>query len=146
MVGPPEVMTAGLIAGRYKIERVLGQGATATVHYARDTEKGTAVAIKILRRELAQSRATDRFLKEIRRTSQLQHPHILQVLDSGEHEGRPFFVLPYMEGGTLRRRLGKSNQLPFEETIAILRTVASALDYAHQRGLVHRDIKPENIL
>jgi serine/threonine protein kinase len=139
-------MSAGLIAGRYRIERVLGQGATATVHFARDTERGTAVAIKLLRQELAKSSATERFLKEIRRTSQLQHPHILQVLDSGEHEGRPFFVLPYMEGGTLRRRLGKSNQLPFEETIGILRTVASALDYAHQKGLVHRDIKPENIL
>lgn len=139
-------MVSGLFAGRYKIERMLGQGATATVHLARDTQRGTAVAIKILRPELAKSKATERFLKEIRRTSHLHHPHILQVLDSGEHEERPYFVLPYMEGGTLRLKLKRNSQLPFDETIAILRTIAAALDYAHSKGLIHRDVKPENIL
>lgn len=146
MLGPPGLMSSGLFAGRYNIERVLGQGATATVHLARDTERGISVAIKIMRPELAQSRATDRFLKEIRRTAELQHPHILRVLDSGEHEGRPYFVLPYMEGGTLRWKLRGGNQLAFDETVSILRTVAEALDYAHTKGLIHRDVKPENIL
>ena len=146
MSGPPGLISTGPFAGRYTIERYLGHGATATVHLARDTERGVAVAIKILRPELAQSKASDRFLKEIRRTSELQHSHILSVLDSGEHAGRLYFVLPYMEGGTLRARLRGGTQLPFEETIAILRTIAGALDYAHARGLIHRDVKPENIL
>ncbi|MEX2153124.1 MAG: serine/threonine-protein kinase [Gemmatimonadaceae bacterium] len=139
-------MASGLFAGRYAIERVLGVGATATVHLARDTQAGIAVAIKIMRPELAQSQATGRFLKEIRRTSALQHPHILRVLDSGEYEDRPYFVLPYMEGGTLRLKLKRESQLSFDDTIGILRTIADALDYAHQKGLIHRDVKPENIL
>src|SRR5690349_5383483 len=98
-------LAPGLFAGRYAVERLLGQGATATVQLARDTDRGIAVAIKILRPELAESTATTRFLKEIRRTAGLQHSHILSVLDSGEHDGRPYFVLQYMEGGTLRHVL-----------------------------------------
>lgn len=136
----------GLFAGRYAIERVIGQGATATVHLARDTKGGTAVAIKMLRPELAQTRASDRFLKEIGRTAALQHPNILPVLDSGEFEGQLYFVLPYMEGGTLRQLLKREAHLEFSRVLAISRSVADALDYAHQRGLIHRDVKPENIL
>jgi tRNA A-37 threonylcarbamoyl transferase component Bud32 len=142
----PPGLTSGLFAGRYAIERLLGEGATATVHLARDTERGIAVAIKILRPELVESAATDRFLKEIRRTTRLHHPHILPVLDSGEHEGQPYVVFPYMEGGTLRHRLRREHQLDLVDAIAIAQTIGEALDYAHARGLIHRDVKPENIL
>lgn len=143
---PPTGAATVVLAGRYTIERVLGEGATAVVYLARDTVGGRAVAIKVLRPELSDSSANARFLKEIRRTAQLHHQHILPVLDSGEHDGRPYFVLPYMEGGTLRHRLKRENQLDIDEAIAITRTVADALDYAHERGLIHRDVKPENIL
>jgi tRNA A-37 threonylcarbamoyl transferase component Bud32 len=143
--GPPGVET-GLFAGRYSIERAIGRGATATVYLARDAESAQQVAIKVLRPELAQSGASVRFLREIRRTGELRHPHILPVLDSGEHNGQLFFVLPYMEGGTLRDRLAQEKQLPIEDAVAIARTVAEALDHAHRNGLIHRDVKPENIL
>src|SRR5688500_11085716 len=126
-----------IFAGRYEIERVLGEGATAVVYLARDTQGGRAVAIKLLRPELAESATNGRFLKEIRRTALLDHPRILAVLDSGEEEGRPYFVLPYMEGGTLRQRIRRERQLDIEEAIAITRSIGEALDYAHERGLVH---------
>jgi eukaryotic-like serine/threonine-protein kinase len=123
----PAGLARGLFAGRYSVERLLGQGATATVHLARDTQRGVAVALKILRPELVESRATGLFLKEIRRTSALQHSHILAVLDSGEYDGRPFFVLPYMEGGTLRALLDREAPLPFgrggQRVGASLRTI-----------------------
>src|SRR6478735_6206292 len=102
MSGPPEV-SAGPFAGRYSIEHELGRGASAIVYRARDLERGRVVAIKVLRDELAQSTASDRFLREIRRHSGLQHPRILPVLDAGEHEGRLYCVFPFMEGGTLRQ-------------------------------------------
>jgi serine/threonine-protein kinase len=133
-------------AGRYTVERELGRGATATVWLAHDTVRSQAVAIKLLRPELADSTAADRFLKEIRYTSTLEHPQILPVLDAGESAGQLYFVLPFMDGGTLRDRLKRESQLPVAEAIAIARTVAEALDAAHQRGLIHRDVKPENIL
>ncbi|MGH7639194.1 MAG: protein kinase domain-containing protein, partial [Gemmatimonadaceae bacterium] len=95
MRSPPSVAT-GLFAGRYAIEREIGQGASAIVYLARDTQAGTAVALKILRPELVESRASDRFLREIKRTSALQHPNILPVLDAGDHEGHMYFALPYM--------------------------------------------------
>jgi tRNA A-37 threonylcarbamoyl transferase component Bud32 len=145
MSAPPG-LTQGLFAGRYAIERLIGEGATATVHLARDTQRGVGVAVKVLRPELANSAATDRFLKEIRRTSRLEHPHILPVLDTGEYEGRPFFVLPYMEGGTLRLRLRRVHQLDLSDALRIVQTIGDALDYAHAQGLIHRDVKPENIL
>jgi tetratricopeptide (TPR) repeat protein len=104
------------------------------------------VAIKVLRPELAASVGADRFLREIRLTEDLQHPHILPVLDSGADDGLLFCVLPYMEGGTLRDRIMRDKQLPIDEAVSITRTIAAALAYAHGRGLVHRDIKPENIL
>jgi tRNA A-37 threonylcarbamoyl transferase component Bud32 len=136
----------GLLAGRYTIGRVIGHGATATVHLARDERTGVDVAIKLLRPELSQSAASERFLREIERTAALQHPGILPVLDSGEHHGQPYFVLPFMEGGTLRDRLTRESQLPIADALVIAKQVAEALDYAHARGLIHRDIKPENIL
>jgi serine/threonine-protein kinase len=145
MTGPPGVL-AVQFAGRYILERELGRGATAIVWLARDSFRGQAVAIKILRPELASSVAALGFLREIRRHSGLHHPRILPVLDTGEQDGQLFCVLPYMEGGTLRQRLAREKQLPIVEAIAIARTVAEALYYAHGHGLVHRDVKPENIL
>ena len=145
MRSPPSVAT-GLFAGRYAIEREIGQGASAIVYLARDTQAGTAVALKILRPELAESRASDRFLREIKRTSTLQHPNILPVLEAGEHEGQLFFALPYMEGGTLRQLLKREKHLELSRVLEISRAVAEALDYACERGLIHRDVKPENIL
>jgi serine/threonine protein kinase/tetratricopeptide (TPR) repeat protein len=145
MSSPPGVL-AGQIAGRYIIEREIGRGATAIVYLARDSVRGQAVAIKLLRAEVAQFGGANRFLREIRRHSALQHPRILQVLDTGEHEGQLYFVLPYMEGGTLRQRLSREKQLPIKDAVVITRTVAEALDHAHRHGLIHRDVKPENVL
>jgi serine/threonine protein kinase len=146
MRSPPSVAT-GLFAGRYAIEREIGQGASAIVYLARDTQAGTAVALKILRRELVDSRASGRFLKEIRRTSTLEHSNIVRVLDSGEHEGQLYFALPYMEAGTLRHLLLREKRpMEFERIIEMARAIAEALDHAHGRGLIHLDVKPENIL
>jgi eukaryotic-like serine/threonine-protein kinase len=145
MDGTPALLS-GTFARRYTVERELGRGASATVYLARDTQRGRAVAIKVLRPELAESLGADRFLREIKVNERLHHPHIASVLDSGEHDGRLFFVLPHMEGGSLRQLLQREKQLPIEAAIAIARTVAEALDYAHKQGLIHRDVKPENIL
>ena len=135
------------IAGRYAIERELGRGATATVYLARDSVLGRPVAIKVLRRELAESIGAERFLREIRLTAQLQHPNIVPVLDSGDAGGGIlYFVLPYMDGGTLRERIARETQLSINAAVDIARTIAMALEYAHGRGLIHRDVKPENIL
>ena len=145
MDGTSTVLT-GLFAGRYLIERELGHGATAVVYLARDTTRGHAVAIKVLRPELAESVGADRFLKEIQLNQQLHHPHILPLLDSGKTEGHLYFVLPHMEGGTLRHRLERERQLAVPEAISITRSIAGALTHAQSKGLIHRDVKPENIL
>jgi serine/threonine-protein kinase len=145
MNGPPSV-SSGQFAGRYAIERELGSGATAIVYLALDTVRGEYVAIKVLRPELGESTAVDRFLREIRLNTRLHHPRILPVLDAGEWGGQLFFVLPFMPDGTLRERLTREKQLPIDEAIEITCVVAEALDHAHQCGLVHRDVKPENIL
>jgi eukaryotic-like serine/threonine-protein kinase len=145
-VDPPTTVNPKVIAGRYAVEHELGRGATATVHLARDRRTFEQVAIKVLRPELAQSVGADRFLREIRVTADLQHLHILSVLDSGADDGLLYCVLPYMEGGTLRDRLMRDKQLPMDEAVGIARTIALALAYAHGRGLIHRDVKPENIL
>src|SRR5688500_14259904 len=141
----PRALEAAL-AGHYAIERPLGRGGMATVLLARDIKYDRPVAIKLLHPELAHEVGAGRFLREIRRTAQLNHPHIVPMLDSGEADGVPYFVMPYMDGGTLRRRLGTAGQLPVEDVIAIGGVIAGALDYAHRHGLIHRDVKPENIL
>src|SRR4051812_22044569 len=118
----------------------------ATVYLAHDVRHDRKVALKVLRPELAAILGGERFLKEIRLTANLQHPHILALHDSGEAEGVVYYVMPYVEGESLRDRLTREKQLPVADAVRIAREVADALDYAHRHGIVHRDIKPENIL
>ncbi|MBI1722866.1 MAG: serine/threonine protein kinase, partial [Gemmatimonadetes bacterium] len=134
------------LADRYRIERELGAGGMATVYLAEDLKHERKVAVKLLRPELTAILGAERFLNEIRVTSHLQHPHILQLYDSGAVEGLLYYVMPYVEGESLRDRLTREKQLPVKEATEITRAVASALDYAHRHGVIHRDIKPENVL
>jgi Tol biopolymer transport system component len=140
------VRLGGALAGRYRVERELGQGGMATVWLAHDLKHARDVAIKVLHPELAAMLGGERFLTEIRTTAALQHPHILALFDSGEADGLLYYVMPYVEGETLRRRLERERQLPVDVAVRIAAETASALEYAHKRGVVHRDIKPENIL
>ncbi len=137
---------ASALGDRYRIERELGQGGMATVYVAEDVKHRRRVALKVLKPELAAVIGADRFLREIETTAKLQHPHILPLHDSGVVEGTAFYVMPYVEGESLRDRLRRDTQLPVDDAVRIAREVASALDYAHRQGVVHRDIKPENIL
>jgi serine/threonine-protein kinase len=134
------------LAGRYAIERELGQGGMAIVYLANDVRHDRKVAVKVLRPEIAAEIGAERFLREIKMAAGLTHPHILPVYDSGEAGGLLFYVMPNMEGRSLRERLEKERQLPIDEAIRITREVATALDYAHRHNVIHRDIKPENIL
>src|SRR5881394_2627520 len=134
------------LAGRYTIERELGDGGMATVYLAEDLKHRRRVALKVISPELASALGTDRFLREIHFAARLTHPHILPLHDSGEADGLPYYVMPYVEGVSLRGRLIREPQLPIEEALGITREVADALNYAHHRDVVHRDIKPENIL
>ena len=134
------------LAGSFTIERELGQGGMATVYLARDLKNGRQVAIKVLRPELAAAVGSDRFLREIRLVAPLSHPHILPLYDSGEADGILYYVMPYVEGESLRHRLERGGRLTAAEASRLAAEVAGALDYAHEHGVVHRDIKPENIL
>ncbi|HXH27564.1 MAG TPA: serine/threonine-protein kinase, partial [Candidatus Polarisedimenticolia bacterium] len=134
------------LADRYRIERQLGQGGMATVYLAQDLKHDRRVAIKVLRPELAAVLGAERFLAEIKTTANLQHPHILALHDSGEVDGTVFYVMPFVEGETLRDRLNREKQLPVADAVRIATEIAGALDYAHRKGIIHRDIKPENIL
>src|SRR2546427_4698809 len=118
----------------------------ATVYFAHELKHQRPVAVKVLRSELAATLGPERFLREIQVTAQLQHPHILPLHDSGDAEGFLYYVMPYVEGESLRGRLTRERQLPLDDALAIAREVADALCYAHSRDVVHRDIKPENIL
>ncbi|HEY8256415.1 MAG TPA: protein kinase [Gemmatimonadales bacterium] len=137
---------ASALDGRYRIERELGAGGMATVYLADDLRHGRRVAIKLLHPELSAVLGPDRFLGEIRTTAGLQHPHILPLFDSGSAEGLLYYVMPYVEGETLRRRLLRERQLPVADAIRLATETADALEYAHRNGVIHRDIKPENIL
>src|SRR5690349_22881994 len=137
---------ADALASHYMIERELGAGGMATVYLARDLRHDRPVAVKVLRPELAAVLGAERFLREIRLTAQLQHPHILTLIDSGEADGFLYYVMPYVEGESLRQHLEREAQLPFDEALRITRVIASALDFAHARGIIHRDIKPENVM
>jgi len=144
---------AGALAGRYVIERELGHGGMATVYLARDVRHHRRVAIKVLREEIAAAVGGDRFLEEIRVTASLQHPHILPLFDSGSAEYPPeaggqvlWYVMPFVEGETLRSRLAREGRLPVDVALQLAREMADALEYAHRHGVVHRDVKPENVL
>jgi serine/threonine-protein kinase len=134
------------LADRYRIERELGQGGMATVYLAYDLRHDRKVALKVLKPELAAVLGADRFVVEIRTTASLQHPHILPLFDSGTADGFLYYVMPFIEGETLRDKLNRETQFGVDEAVRIAREVADALDYAHRHGVIHRDIKPENIL
>src|SRR5687768_7251541 len=134
------------LAGRYAIERELGSGAMATVYLARDLKHQRVVAVKVLQRELAAALGPERFLREVEVLAQLHHPHILPLFDSGEADGCLYYVMPYIEGESLRDRIQRERKLPIDDALQIARDVAAALDHAHRRGIVHRDVKPANIL
>jgi TolB-like protein/tetratricopeptide (TPR) repeat protein/tRNA A-37 threonylcarbamoyl transferase component Bud32 len=141
---PPSLLTA--LEGRYTIERLVGQGGMAAVYLATDLRHERRVAVKVLDPELARAVGTERFLREIRFSARLNHPNILPLHDSGEADGFLYYIMPYVEGDSLRERLARERHLSLEETVGIVRQVAAALDHAHAQGVVHRDIKPENIL
>jgi serine/threonine-protein kinase len=147
-IAPPSLIgrLSSALAGRYQIDREIGRGGMATVHLARDLRHGRWVAIKVLREELAAAVGAERFLEEIRVTASLQHPHILPLFDSGSGEGLVWYVMPFVEGETLRSRLARERRLPVEDALQLVREMADALDYAHRHGIVHRDVKPENVL
>ena len=134
------------LADRYRVEREIGQGGMATVYLAEDLKHGRRVALKVLHPELAAVLGGERFLTEIKTTAHLQHPNILQLFDSGAADGLLYYVMPFVEGESLRGRLTREKQLPVDDAVAIARGVAAALDFAHRHGVIHRDIKPENIL
>jgi serine/threonine-protein kinase len=134
------------LAHRYAIEREVGSGGMATVYLAHDLRHDRQVAIKVLQPDLAAALGPDRFHREIKTTAQLNHPHILPLLDSGEADGLLYYVMPFVEGESLRERLEREKQLPIEDAVEIARTVAAALSYAHSHDVLHRDVKPENIL
>src|SRR5256714_6890156 len=131
------------LADRYTIEREIGAGGMATVYLARDIKHGRNVALKVLNPELGAVLGVDRFLSEIKVTANLQHPNLLPLFDSGEVDGLLFYVMPYIDGESLRGRIEREKQLPVDDALHIAASVASALDYAHRHGVIHRDLKPE---
>ena len=135
-----------LLAPTYAVDRELGRGGMATVCLAQDTKHERVVALKVLHQGLAQSLGAERFLREIKVVARLNHPHILPLFDSGEVEGFLYYVMPYIEGESLREHLERENQLPIDEAIRHTCSIASALDYAHRQRVVHRDVKPENVM
>src|SRR5512142_945807 len=145
MSGPVDRLATAL-SERYRIERELGRGGMATVYLAHDLKHDRKVAVKVLKAELAAVLGAERFVVEIKTTAALQHPHILPLFDSGTADGFLYYVMPYIDGETLRSKLDRESQLGIEESVRIVTQVADALDYAHRHGVIHRDIKPENIL
>ena len=134
------------LAGKYRIERELGRGGMATVYLAIDEQRDRSVALKVLHPDLAATLGSERFEREVKLASKLQHPHILSVYDSGDAGGLLWYTMPFVQGESLRDRLAREGQLPIRDAMRIARESALALDYAHRNGVVHRDIKPENIL
>src|SRR5215208_7976617 len=136
----------GAVSQSYTIDRELGRGGMATVYLAQDAKHDRLVALKVLHPDLAASLGPDRFLREIKLAAKLNHPHILGLHDSGDANGFLYYVMPYVEGESLRERLDRVQQFSIDEAVHHGRGIASALDYAHRQGIVHRDIKPENVM
>ncbi len=134
------------VAEHYAIEREIGSGGMATVYLAHDIKHDRNVALKVLRPELAAALGPERFVREIRIAARLTHPHILPLHDSGEADGFLYYVMPYIEGESLRAKLARERELPIADAVRILRDVVDALTDAHEHGVVHRDIKPDNVL
>ena len=145
MSGVLDRLRAALVE-RYDIEREIGRGGMATVYVAQDLKHHRSVAVKVLHPHLAANLGPERFLREIQIAASLQHPHILPLYDSGQAGGLLYYVMPYVEGESLRRRLEREKQLPLDDALEVARAVAAALDYAHRHHVVHRDIKPENVM
>jgi eukaryotic-like serine/threonine-protein kinase len=143
---PPHAGLVTALKDRYALEREVGEGGMAVVYLARDLKHDRRVALKLLRPELGAVLGVERFLSEIRVTANLQHPNLLPLFDSGEADGQLFYVMPFVEGESLRARLDREKQLPIDAALHIATSVASALDYAHRHGVIHRDLKPENVL
>lgn len=134
------------LGGRYLVERLLGRGAMAVVYAAHDLERDRAVAIKVLHGEFARVVGAERFRREIALLGRLIHPHIMPLLDTGQAEGLPYYVMPLAGEGSLRQRLARQAARPFAEVLAVAQGVGAALDHAHAAGVLHRDIKPGNIV
>src|SRR5262245_58994547 len=134
------------LEGRYEVEGEIGSGGMATVYLARDLRHKRKVALKVLKPELGAVLGVERFLAEIQVTANLQHPNLLPLFDSGEANGLLFYVMPFVDGESLRQRLDREKQLPIDEAVRIASAIASALAYAHEHGVIHRDLKPENVL
>ena len=146
MAEDPTARLSAALQGRYRIERELGEGGMVTVYLAEDLRHDRKVALKVLSPELGAIVGAERFLAEIKVTATLQHPNILPLFDSGEADKLLFYVMPHVEGESLRERLDREKQLPVDEAVKIVTEVADALDHAHSKGVIHRDIKPANIL
>lgn len=145
MSAVPEGFAVSL-ADRYRIERELGRGGMATVYLAADLKHGRQVAIKLLTPEMAAAIGPERFRREIEIAARLNHPHILALHDSGVADGRLYYVMPYIDGESLRAKITRESPLSVEDSLRLAREIAGALAYAHHRGLIHRDVKPENVL
>jgi serine/threonine protein kinase/tetratricopeptide (TPR) repeat protein len=145
-VAAPPVSLHDALRDRYDLRRELGSGGTATVYLARDLKHDRDVALKVLHAQWSEAVASERFLREIKLAARLHHPHLLPLYDSGEASGALYYVVPYIEGGSLRDQLHREGRLPLGLALRLAREAAEALDYAHRQGVVHRDIKPENIL
>jgi len=145
-VPPATIALRDALASIYTIDRELGRGGMATVYLAQDVRHNRLVALKVLHPEIAQSLGAERFLREIQTVARLNHPHILPLFDSGAASGFLYYVMPYVEGESLRQSLDRLGQIPGDEAIGYVQEIAAALDYAHRQGIVHRDVKPENVM
>ncbi len=143
---PHHVERGSIFSSRYVIHDLIGEGGMATVYRALDQVRGTPVAVKVLRGELAQALGAERFAREIHIASTMKHPNVVSLIDAGTSGEWLYCVMPLFEGETLRERLDRDGQLPIDDALTIATAVAHGLDYAHEKGIVHRDVKPENIL